>query len=45
VFSSASELGVETFSFSFLEKGVHRKVDNRMALLGCEIIPPTARER
>jgi hypothetical protein len=45
ILDSASELGVETFSFSFLEKGVHRKVDNRMALLGCEIIPPTDRER
>ncbi len=45
ILNSASELGIETFSFSFLEKGVHRKVDNRLARLGCEIDPPTGRER
>ena len=45
ILDSASKLGVETLSFSFLEKGVHRKVDNRLTRLGCEIDPPTGRER
>ena len=45
ILRAASDLGIKTFSFSFLEKGVHKKVDNRLARLGCEIQSPTDRER
>jgi len=45
ILDSTRLLGIETFSFSFLEKGVHQKVDNRMVGLGCEINPPPSRER
>lgn len=39
------KLGVKTISYSFLEKNVHRKVDNRLKKAGCEIIAPNGEER
>jgi len=41
----ASELGIKDFSFSFLEKGVHQKVDRRFKKIGCEILSPNRKER
>lgn len=38
-------LGIKTISFSFLEKDVHKKVDNQLKNAGCVIIPPSEEER
>ncbi|PIE85911.1 MAG: hypothetical protein CSA05_03255 [Bacteroidia bacterium] len=45
ILQQAVQKGVRQFVFSFLEKGVHKKVDRRMAKNGCEILPPTPEER
>lgn len=37
--------GVRNFTFSFLEKGVHAKVDRRIEAAGCHIVPFTFTER
>jgi len=45
VIEKASAAGVKNFTFSFLEKGMHAKVDRRFSAIGCSIIPPTFTER
>lgn len=37
--------GIKSFTFSFLEKDVYRKVDNRFSHHGIEILPPSLGER
>ncbi|MFZ5644825.1 MAG: DUF1848 family protein [Bacillota bacterium] len=45
VVETASGFGIKDFSFSFLEKNTHKKVDQRFRMMGCTIIPPTTEER
>ena len=40
-----SALGIKTFSFSFLEDGMHKKVNRRFDELGYTILAPTKDER
>jgi hypothetical protein len=41
----AAGVGVSRFTFSFLEKGIHAKVDKRFENIGCEIVSPNSAER
>ncbi|MCW2278721.1 DUF1848 family protein [Heliophilum fasciatum] len=45
IVEKASGYGIKHFSFSFLENGMHRKVDKRFKDLGCTIYPPSNDER
>lgn len=45
IIEKASKLGINTFSFSFLENDTHKKVDKRFKELGIKIIPPNEEER
>ncbi|MBI5219945.1 MAG: DUF1848 family protein [Bacteroidia bacterium] len=45
ILSAAAKLGIKDFSFSFLEKGIHKKVDRRFEKTGCKINPPDSDER
>lgn len=45
IIKEVSNFGVQQITFSFLEKGVHQKVDKRFKELGVEIIPPSIEER
>lgn len=37
--------GINTYSFSFVENGIHNKVDKRFRDLGITILPPNSEER
>jgi len=41
----SSELGITDYSFSLLEKGIHKKVDRRFNSLGLQILALTQQER
>ncbi|MCX8075363.1 MAG: DUF1848 domain-containing protein [Clostridia bacterium] len=45
IISFSSNIGIKNYSFSFLEKEVHKKVDKRFNELGWSIIPPSVEER
>lgn len=45
IVSYASRIGINNFSVSFLEKGMHKKVDKRFDELGWSILAPTIEER
>ena len=45
ILEKGSILGIKTISFSFLEKSVHKKVDNQLKKAGCVILPPNEDER
>lgn len=37
--------GLKHYSFSFLEEGMHQKVDRRFEDLGCKVVSPSEKER
>ncbi|HII4403654.1 TPA: DUF1848 family protein [Clostridium perfringens] len=41
IIKETSKLGVENYTFSFLEKGIHKKVDKRFSEYDWEIITPS----
>ena len=45
ILKQAAKLGINNFTFSFLEKRMHRKVDNRFERLGINILSPNHEER
>ena len=45
ILSQTAAKGIKTYSFSFVESGKHKKVDNRFAHLGLTLLPPTDEER
>ena len=45
IVEQSSKLGISVFSFSFLEKDTHKKVDKRFAELDVSICPPDDMER
>ena len=45
ILSRTSAKGIKTYSFSFVESGMHKKADNRFAHLGLTLLPPTDIER
>ncbi|TEB05681.1 hypothetical protein Psch_02722 [Pelotomaculum schinkii] len=45
IIKSAAQYGIKYFSFSFLEKNMHQKVDKRFREMGCQIVPPDEEER
>lgn len=45
IVNQLSVLGIRHYTFSFLEKGIYRKVDNRFLKEGIEIKPPSAEEQ
>lgn len=45
IIKSSAQYGVKYFSFSFLEKNMHHKVDKRFREMGCQILPPDEEER
>lgn len=45
IINSAVQYGIKYFSFSFLERNMHRKVDKRFREMGCRILPPDDGER
>jgi hypothetical protein len=45
IIQKTSHFGIKNFTFSFLEKGVYKKVDNRFAKKGLTIISPNEKER
>jgi hypothetical protein len=45
ILSKSSKKGIRDVSFSFLDAGVHKKVDARFKKIGCEILSPTMAER
>jgi hypothetical protein len=45
ILTAAATLGIDHFTFSFLEKGMHRKVDARFEKRGLTILSPKETER
>lgn len=45
ILSLTAAKGIKTYSFSFVESGMHKKVDNHFAHLGFTLLPPTDIER
>jgi hypothetical protein len=45
IIEKTQEIGIKTYSFSFVEKGIHNKVDKRFKNLGIEVLPPSSIER
>ena len=45
IIEETQKLGIKTYSFSFVESGIHNKVDRRFKSLGVEVMPPSADER
>lgn len=45
IIKSSAQYGIKHFSFSFLEKNMHHKVDKRFREMGCQILPPGQEER
>lgn len=45
ILKQAAAIGIKDFSFSFLEKGMHKKVDTRFLNIGCSINAPDSLER
>ncbi|TEB14107.1 hypothetical protein Psfp_03157 [Pelotomaculum sp. FP] len=45
IIKSSAQYGIKYFSFSFLEKNMHHKVDKRFREMGCQIVPPDEEER
>lgn len=45
VLKAGAAFGIKEFVFSFLEKGMHKKVDNRFEKAGCRIVPFDDNER
>ena len=45
ILSQTAAKGIKTYSFSFVENGMHKKVGSRFAHLGLTLLPPTDSER
>jgi hypothetical protein len=45
IIKSSVQHGIKHFSFSFLERNMHHKVDKRFREMGCQILPPDEEER
>ena len=45
IIAAAAPMGIKTYSFSFVEDGMHDKVNRRFTKLGATILPPNDEER
>ena len=45
ILSQTAAKGIKTYSFSFVESGMHKKVNRRFEHLGLTLLPPTDEER
>ena len=45
ILSQTAAKDIKTYSFSFVESGMHKKVNRRFELLGLTLLPPTDEER